>query len=775
MTQHPAPSAPHPALDEVALSLEEYREIVRRLGREPTDVELGMFGSMWSEHCGYKNSKPLLRLFPTEAPWVLQGPGENAGIVDVGDGLAVAMKMESHNHPSAVEPFQGAATGVGGIIRDIFTMGARPIAILDALRFGPLDAPRNRHLFHGVVAGISAYGNCIGVPTVGGDVGFAPCYSGNPLVNAMAVGLLRHDQIVRARASGVGNALILVGSDTGRDGIHGASGLASRELSEEREGQRPTVQVGNPFMEKLLIEACLELLATGGEHVVGLQDLGAAGITSAAVEVAAKGDAGVDIDVLKVSRREQGMSPYEVMLSESQERMLVVVRAGHEDVVRRIFDRWELRSDVIGRVTDDGVVRVREGDRVVCEVPARLFAEAPTYRRQGVRPRRLDELAAFEPASLPACADPGAALLKLLAHPDVASKRSVYRQYDHTVQTNTLVAPGQADAAVLRIKGTGRAIALAADCNGRYCELDPYLGGAIAVAEACRNVAATGARPIAITDCLNFGNPEKPEIYYQLEQAILGMAEACRALGVPVISGNVSLYNETDGRPIYPTPMVGALGLIEDAGRHVTSAFRAEGDAVVLLGDAEPTLGGSLYLVALHDAVAGRLPALDLEAEARLQRLLVDAAARGLLRSAHDLADGGLAVALAESCILGDLGAELFPLGKGQGEGSSARPEAILFSEGQSRAIVSTKPAELDALLALARAHAVPARRVGTVAGAALRIGAVLDITVERLRNTWENALERAASASLEGESVAPGPSLNPQPSSLNPPGLQFR
>ena len=754
MTEARGPSAaaaPPARLEEVALSLDEYREIVRRLGREPTDVELGMFGSMWSEHCGYKNSKPLLRLFPTEAPWVLQGPGENAGIVDVGDGLAIAMKMESHNHPSAVEPFQGAATGVGGIVRDIFTMGARPIAVLDALRFGPLDAPRNRYLFHGVVAGISAYGNCIGVPTVGGDVAFAPCYGGNPLVNAMAVGLLRHDQIVRARASGAGNALILVGSDTGRDGIHGASGLASRELSQEREGQRPTVQVGNPFMEKLLIEACLELLASERAHVVGLQDLGAAGITSAAVEVAAKGGAGVEIDVLKVSRREQGMTPYEVMLSESQERMLVVVEAGHEEAVRRIFDRWELHSDLIGRVTDDGLVRVREGDTVVCEVPARLFAEAPTYRRRGVRAPRLDELAAFDPDRLPACPDPGAALLTLLAHPDVASKRAVYRQYDHTVQTNTLLAPGQADAAVLRLKGTGRAIALSADCNGRYCELDPWLGGAIAVAEACRNVAATGARPIAITDCLNFGNPEKPEIYYQLEQAILGMSQACRALGVPVISGNVSLYNETDGRPIYPTPMVGALGLIEDARRYVGAAFQDEGDAVVLLGEAEPTLGGSLYLVALQGQVAGRLPELDLGAEARLQGLLVEAAASGLLRSAHDLSDGGLAVALAESAILGRIGAALeLELGE--------RPEKALFAEGQSRAVVSVAPSDLDDLLRLAGDLGVPARRIGAVGGASLRLGRAIELGLEIVRDAWENGLERAASEpGTNRAAMAPG------------------
>jgi phosphoribosylformylglycinamidine synthase len=584
-------------------------------------------------------------------------------------------------------------------------------------------------LFHGVVGGISSYGNCIGVPTVGGDVNFAPCYSGNPLVNAMAVGLLRHDQLTRARASGVGNALLLVGSDTGRDGIHGCSGLASRELSEEREGQRPTVQVGNPFLEKLLIEACLELLAIGREHVVGLQDLGAAGITSAAVEAAHKGGAGVDVDVLTVSRREHGMTPYEVMLSESQERMLVVVRAGHEDAVRAIFDRWELHSDVIGRVTDDGHVTVREGDRVLCRVPAEVFAEAPTYRRHGARSAQLDELAAFDPAGLPIPDDLGGVLLRLLAHGDVASKKSVYRQYDHTVQTNTLVAPGAADAAVLRIKGTGGAIALSADCQGRYCQLDPFAGGAIAVAEACRNVAATGARPLAVTDCLNFGNPEKPEIYYQLEQAILGMSAACRALGVPVISGNVSLYNETDGQPIYPTPMVGALGKLDDAERRATAAFRDAGDVVVLLGDGESVLGGSLYLEVVHGKVAGRLPKLDLEAEAKLQHLLVDLIGRGLVKSAHDISDGGLAVALAECAILGEVGAQV------------ATPSAPgeLFGEAQSRGLVSTEERELAEVLRSAEAAGVAARAIGRVGGSTLVVSPAFSVPLADLTSAWNS------------------------------------
>ncbi|TAK23423.1 MAG: phosphoribosylformylglycinamidine synthase subunit PurL [Chloroflexota bacterium] len=723
----------------VALSIDEYRLIVERLGRTPTGVEIGMFGSMWSEHCGYKNSKPLLRLFPTQAPWVLQGPGENAGVVDIGDGLAIAMKMESHNHPSAVEPHEGAATGVGGIIRDIFTMGARPIAILDALRFGPLDSARNRYLFQGVVGGISAYGNCIGVPTVGGDISFAECYRGNPLVNVMAVGLLRHDDLIRATATGAGDVLILVGSDTGRDGIHGASGLASRELSAEREEQRPTVQVGNPFIEKLLIEACLELLRDGRHHIVGLQDLGAAGITSAVVEVAAKSGTGVEIDVAKVARRESGMSAYEVMLSESQERMLVIARAGHESVVRAIFDKWELHSDVIGLVTSDGIVCVRDGDVVECEVPAKLFAEAPTHRRQGVRPIVLDRLASFDPESLAPEPDLNAALATLLAHPDVASKRSVYRQYDHTVQTNTLVAPGDGDAAVLRIKGTRRAVALSTDCTSRYCQLDPRAGGAIAVAEACRNVASSGARPIAITDCLNFGNPEKLEIYYQLEEAISGMADACRALSVPVISGNVSLYNETDGTPIYPTPMVGALGLIDDADSRLTAGFRAEGHVVAVVGSAEASLGGSLYLAAIHGVVAGRLPHFDAQAEAALHAFLVAAAGERLLMSCHDLSDGGFAVALAESAIIGRIGCNCDVVA------SDRRPEAILFSEGQSRAVVSFEAAALPALRDLATRHGVPFQTIGAVGGKNIRVNSWIDIAVDSAHDTWAYALERAA------------------------------
>ncbi len=719
-------------LAEVALTQEEYDLIVEKLGRTPTLVELGMFGAMWSEHCGYKNSKLLLKLFPTHSERVLQGPGENAGAVDIGDGLAVVMKIESHNHPSAIEPYQGAATGVGGIVRDIFTMGARPIALLDSLRFGPLDQPRNRYLFSGVVAGIGDYGNCIGVPTVGGEVFFAESYSGNPLVNAMCVGLIESKNLVMAKATGVGNVLMLVGADTGRDGIHGAT-FASVELNEKSEERRPAVQVGNPFMEKLLIEACLELL--GSDYIVGMQDLGAAGITSSIVESASKGNAGVELDVLKVSRREAHMTPYEVVLSESQERMLVVARKGCEEQVKAIFDRWGLHSDIVGHVTDDGMVRVKEGDKIVAEIPADVLTEPPLYRRQGLKSERLEQLQSFDVSSLPEPSDLNRTLLKLLASPNVASKHPVYVQYDHTVQTNTLIAPGDGDAAVLRIKGTDKAISLATDCNGRYVYLDPYTGGAIAVSEAARNVVCTGAEPLAVTDCLNFGNPEKPEIYYQLEQAITGMAEACRVLGTPVISGNVSLYNETRGEAVYPTPVVGMLGLIEDATSRCDMRFKDEGDLVVLLGDRGGAgLGGSEYLETVHGIAAG-VPALDLDLELRVQRLCLAAIRRGLVKSAHDCSLGGLSVALALSCIKGNVGARIEP---GPDTYSASR---WLFNEAQSRIVVTAERSRVEALLHLAGEFQAPATILGEVSGQRLVIGNWIDLAIDEMSAVWRNAI----------------------------------
>jgi phosphoribosylformylglycinamidine synthase len=747
-------------LDQIALSWDEYRLACERLDREPNEVELGMIGALWSEHCGYKNSKPLLKLFPTDGPRLLTKAGEeNAGVVDIGDGLCIAMKIESHNHPSAIEPYQGAATGVGGILRDVFAMGARPIAILDSLRFGSLDDERNRYLFSGVVAGIGGYGNCVGVPTVAGEVAFADSYSGNPLVNAMCVGLARIDRLQRARAEGTGNLLMLVGADTGRDGIHGAT-FASVELDERSEERRPAVQVGNPFMEKLLLEACVELAERHSEWIVGLQDLGAAGLTSSAVECAAKAGTGIDIDVSKVPRREESMSPYEVMLSESQERMLAIVKREHEDDVRRHFERWELHCEVIGTVTDDGRATVRESGDVVASLPVSLLTEPPLYVREGVKPRWLEELQAYDLAALPDVAATAVArdrvaasgngrmpdvvslLLSLLSSPEVASSRYVWRQYDHQVGTNTVIGPGS-DAAVIRVKGTQRAIALSTDGDGRMCFLDPFAGGAMAVAEAARNVVCAGAEPAAVTDCLNFGNPEKPEVYYQLEQAIRGMAAACEKLGTPVVSGNVSLYNETSGEAVYPTPVVGMLGLIDDVDRAVPMGFKREGDDVFLIGvgslrgDAAH-LAGSEYLKQTHGVVAGQ-PAIDLDHEVAVQRLCLEAARQGSVASAHDCSRGGLAVALSECVIAGGLGLDASAVTV------EGRLDAALFGEAASRIVVSTPDA--PALEKLARAHEVPVLRLGRVADVRLLLGSHIDVTIESLRDAYESGLPRALAA----------------------------
>jgi phosphoribosylformylglycinamidine synthase II len=726
------------ALEDVALSEEEYQLIVKRLGREPTMVELGMFGSLWSEHCGYKHSKPLLKLLPTQSPRVLISVGEeNAGVVDIGDGLAVVMKMESHNHPSAIEPYQGAATGIGGIVRDIFTMGARPIALLNPLRFGPLSEPRNRYLFTGVVAGIAGYGNCLGIPNVGGEVFLSDAYSQNPLIDVMCVGIVEKEKLLRSRTGGAGNLLMLVGADTGRDGLHGASGLASRTFEEERE-LRPTVQVGNPFLEKLLIEACLELAET--DWIVGLQDLGAAGLTSATVECAARSGSGIVVDVAKVPRREQGMNPYEVMLSESQERMLVVVKRRYEDKVKAIFDRFDLRSDIIGYVSDDGMARIKEGDQVVAEVPIGMLTSPPLYRLTGKKPAWLDDLQRFDLNTVPDIdrEQVSSILLRLLAAPNIASKEWVYRQYDHQVQINTLVPPGE-DAAVLRVKGTRKAIALTTDGNGRYCYLNPYLGGAIAVAEAARNLVCAGAEPLAITDCLNLGNPEKAEIYYQLEQCIRGMAEACSTLNIPVISGNVSLYNETKGQAVYPTPVVGMVGLIEDIDKRCTTGFREEGDIVLLIGaegQDEKGLGGSEYLELTQGRVAGS-PRVDLEVEKRVQHCCLDAIRRGIVESAHDCSDGGLAIALAECSIGGNIGF------RGQLE-IAGRIDAALFAEGQSRIIVTAAPDQLPRLERVAAEHKVPLRRLGLVEGKRFIIEGLVDLSLEEIAKAWRGGLEEA-------------------------------
>jgi len=735
-------------IEELSLSLEEYGLIVEQLGREPNEVELGMFGAMWSEHCGYKNSKPLLRLLPNSGPRILTTMGgENAGAVDIGDGICVVMKIESHNHPSAIEPYEGAATGVGGIVRDIFAMGARPIATLDSLRFGPLSEQRNRYLFSGVVGGIGGYGNCLGIPTVAGEVSFAEPYSANPLVNAMCVGLARIDHLVSAAAATPGNVVLLVGADTGRDGIGGANVLASRVFDEGSAELRPTVQVGNPFMEKLLMEACLELAEKHPEWIDGIQDLGAAGLTSSTVESAGRAGNGIELDVALVPRRERGMVPYEIMLSESQERMLVFPKKEHEAEVRALLERWELKVDAIGHVTDDGYMHVLDGGRVAAKLPVAMLTEPPEYRRQGRRPAYLDAVQAYDIASLPDLENrdaAGKALLRMLASPELADKRWVWRQYDHQVLTNTVVGPGS-DAAVLRVKGTKKGIALTTDGNGVYCYLSPRAGGAIAVAEAARNVVCAGAEPIAVTDCLNFGNPEKLDVYYQMEETIRGMAAACERLGTPVISGNVSLYNETNGEPVLPTPVIGMLGLLEDVERHCVMGFQEEGDEVFLLGAAldahAASLSGSEYLREMHGLIVGR-PEIDLDLEARVQRVCLEAIRCTLLRSAHDCSQGGLAVALAECCIAGAHGIE------GVDASVFGRLDAALFGEAQSRIIVSCAADAVGELAILARDAHVPLNSLGRIGGKRLALGGLIDISVEELAAAYHDGLPRALGAS---------------------------
>ncbi len=726
-------------LERIALSRAEYERLVGMLDREPNELELGMAAALWSEHCGYKHTRPLFRHFPTTGPRVLTEAGaENAGAIDLGDGWCAVFKMESHNHPSAIEPYEGAATGVGGILRDIFAMGMRPVALLDSLRFGPLDDARNRHLFSGVVAGIGGYGNCVGVPTVGGEVQFDPAYGGNPLVNAMCLGVGRVEHLLSASARGVGNPLVLVGADTGRDGIHGAT-FASVELDEASEERRPAVQVGNPFMEKLLLEACVELAEQHGDWVEGLQDLGAAGLTSSSVEAAARAGTGIEIDVARVPRREQGMTPDEVMLSESQERMLVIPKREHLDDVLALFRRWELHADVIGVVTGDGYATIRDGETIAGRIPVGVLTDPPQYELETERPPDLDARQAEDLGALPDCEDPTAALLDLLGSQNIASRRWIYRQYDHEVLTGTVVPPG-GDAALVWLKGTDRALAVATDCNGRLVELEPRIGAACAVAEAARNVVAVGATPVAVTDCLNFGNPERPHIAYQIEQAILGLSDACRAFGTPVVSGNASLYNETPAGAVLPTPTVGMLGVLDHVERRLTPAIGA-GDEVILLGAplAQPAaaLAGSEYLASHHGRVAGR-PVIDLDIEARVQRLVLDANERGLLTSAHDLADGGLAVALAECCLAGDVGLDARAADLG------ARVDAALFGEAQSRFIVGVPDAEArDALAALAAESGVPVTVLGPAGGDRLQLGPV-DAPVEALRGAYEGGLERA-------------------------------
>ncbi|MBI3637840.1 MAG: phosphoribosylformylglycinamidine synthase subunit PurL, partial [Candidatus Rokubacteria bacterium] len=658
---------------ELGLTADEYDLIIARLGREPTYTELGLFSALWSEHCAYKHSRVFLRRLPTTGPRVLQGPGENAGAIDIGDGWAVVFKIESHNHPSFIEPFQGAATGVGGILRDIFTMGARPIAILDSLRFGNADDPNVRRLIEGVVGGISWYGNCFGCPTVGGEIAFAPEYAGNPLVNVMCVGLVRSDHIFRARAEGVGNPVFYVGNKTGRDGIHGAT-MASATFDEHAQERRPTVQVGDPFTEKLLLEACLEAMQTGA--VRGIQDMGAAGLACCTSEMPARSGTGMDVELSRVPQREAAMSPYEILLSESQERMLLVATRGREEDVRRVFAKWELDAVEIGHVTGDGALTIRQDGEIVAQVPVEALADAPVYEKPTAVPVALATLRAFDPLTLPPPSDFAATLLALLGSPTIASKEWAYRQYDQQVGTNTLVLPGS-DAAVLRVKGIRRALAVATDGNGRHVLLDPRAGAAMAVCEAARNVSCAGAEPIGLTDCMNFGSPERPEILWQFAQAIDGIAEACRELALPVVGGNVSLYNETSGQAILPTPVVGVVGVVEDASRVGTQWFKDGGRRVALLGPDQVSLGGSEYLAVQHGRVAGALAPLDLGTERRVQAAVRAAIAAGLTASAHDCAEGGLAVALAESCVTGPT-----KVGCDTTLVTGARADVALFGEG---------------------------------------------------------------------------------------------
>jgi phosphoribosylformylglycinamidine synthase len=769
---------------EHGVTREEYARIQQILGRDPNITELGIFSVMWSEHCSYKSSKVHLKRLPTRGKLVVQGPGENAGVVDIGDGLVAAFKIESHNHPSYVEPFQGATTGVGGILRDIFTMGARPIAVLDSLRFGEItagkhtteaDAAKNRRILDGVIRGIGSYGNCFGVPTIGGEVAFEPCYSQNPLVNALALGIAKKEEIFLAKAKGIGNPVIYVGAKTGRDGIHGASLLASAEFTEESKQKRPNVQVGDPFMEKLLLEACLEAMQT--DAVVAIQDMGAAGLTCSTMEMASRGGTGIEIDLAKVPQRETGMTPYEIMLSESQERMLLVAEKGREHEVLAVFKKWGLDAVVVGHVTEGGIARINNNGRVAAEIPAHPLAEeGPVYHRPIAAPAPRVETEKDWYAFAPEGANLTANFVKLLASPAIASKRWITEQYDTSVRTNTLAGPGASDAAVVRIKDpkTGvvkRALALSTDGNGRWSQLNPRIGAMHAVAEAARNVAASGARPIAATNCLNFGSPEKPEVMWQFSETIDGLAEACTALGTPITGGNVSFYNETLGKSIYPTPVIGVLGILDDASHVLKIAFHNEGDVILLLDgsasavEAQPgapllrtgsEFSSSEYSKTIAGIVAGEPPFIGLAAEKRLIDCLIALAAESAVQSAHDLSDGGLAVALAESCfayssvvgaqqVVPQLGAHV----KLEEEGPA---EVAAFGERGARAVVSVKPSSLARVLDTARQSKVAAHQLGQVTrDGSFRIEhkgrAVIDSSVESLHDAWAHSLERTLTA----------------------------
>ncbi len=738
---------------EHGLTTEEYNNIKRILGRHPNINELGLYSVLWSEHCSYKHSKPLLRLFPTTGRYVLQGPGENAGIVDIGGGLALSFKIESHNHPSAVEPFQGAATGVGGIIRDVFTMGARPVAGLNSLRFGRIDTGNswNKYLFDGVIAGIAHYGNCFGLPTVAGDVYFSDSYGTNILVNAMCIGVVQsgteeidelYGPIVRGKAAGVGNRVLYVGNDTGRDGIHGAT-FASVEISEETEEKRSSVQVGDPFKEKLLMEACLELIKTG--IVIGMQDMGAAGLTSSTSEMASRSNSGIELFLDKVPMREEGMTPYEIMLSESQERMVVIVEKGKEQIAYDIFEKWGLHAVDVGQVTDDGMLRCYFKGEVVAEVPARSLADdAPVYEVPEEKPYYLEEVqkVKIDTISDLSKAEISNAFLKLLATTNIVSKKYVFEQYDYMVQTNSVVVPGIGDAAVLRVKGSDKKIAATTDCNSRYCYLEPYSGGAIAVAEAARNLACVGARPVGATDCLNFANPEKPENFWVMRKVCEGLADACREFEVPIISGNVSMYNESATGPIYPTPTIGMVGVIEPGVARMTMEFKNKGDLIVMLGETRNSLGGTEYLKVLHGLEVGLPPKMEFNKEKDLHNLLIRSIEQSLVTSAHDLSEGGLLIALAEAALLGRQGVKV-ELKQGQ-----LRADALMFAETQSRAIVSVSPDKLDLFKKLSAEYNVPYDVIGKVTAdqnflVTLDGEPVINEEISKLVDIYENTIQK--------------------------------
>ncbi|MEE9258574.1 MAG: phosphoribosylformylglycinamidine synthase subunit PurL [Nitrospinaceae bacterium] len=739
MKARPQPQVTVDLIRQHGLAAEEYRRILDLLGRSPNVTELGIFSVMWSEHCSYKSSRPVLRTLPTESPRVLQGPGENAGVVDIGDGMAVVFKIESHNHPSFIEPRQGAATGVGGIMRDIFTMGARPIALLDSLRFGDPEEKRTRFLLNGVVDGISSYGNCTGIPTVGGEIYFDSCYNGNILVNAFCMGLVKKDKIFLGRATGVGNTVIYFGSKTGKDGIHGASLLASSGFDEETEEKRPTVQVGDPFTEKLLIEATLELMQN--KWLVGIQDMGAAGLTCSTFEMAGRAGTGIDLDLSQVPLREEDMTPYEILLSESQERMLAVIEDGYEDEALALFRKWDLDAAIVGKVTETPVVRIFHKGAEVVNLPVNPVVDgALDIKRPVIQPDYIDEVQHVTLAEYPEPVRGEKALNKLLSSLNLASKEWVYEQYDHMVGIDTLVLPGS-DAAVIRVKGTKKALAVSADCNSRYCYMDPFLGAQIAVAESCRNVVCSGAVPIGLTNCLNFGNPEDPGIMWQFEQAVTGIGDICKYFDIPVVSGNVSLYNETHGQAVFPTPVIAVVGLLEDMSQHMTQWFKYSGDLIGLIGLSMEELGASEYLKLMFDRADGKPPNLEQKLEKKVQDLCRDLIHGGRVASAHDLSEGGLAVAAVESCITGPGN----PVGARLNIHSTLRRDAVMFGESQSRILISFSGKHKETIEEMARKAEVEFSVIGEVGGGDFQVmingQEFIKQDIQAIKKIWKNSL----------------------------------